>query len=308
MEPRIQYAKTEDGVSIAYWTLGEGQPLVCLPPMVWSHLQMEWKDPLLRAWYEQLCKTRRLVRYDFRGQGLSERSVADLSFEAFVQDLDTVAEHLHLERFSLYTLGPNTPLALAYAARHPERVAHLILFNPQIKTLEAGAPGTSLLEIAGKDWETYTEAIAQAVLGWSEGDRARAFAGFIRQSVNQETWTKLIEQGIDADAAPLLSQVSAPTLVLARPTERRVVDASQISTLASQMRNARVVFLSGTEPALHLGDTHEGLRAINDFLGEGEEEAAGTPATGGLVTILFTDIASSTALTQRLGAVGQARV
>ena len=101
MEPRIQYAKTEDGVSVAFYTMGEGQPFVCLPPLLWSHLQLERQHPPLRAWYEQVARTRMLVRHDLRGQGLSERNVDDLSFEAFVDDVETVVDHLELEKFAL---------------------------------------------------------------------------------------------------------------------------------------------------------------------------------------------------------------
>ncbi len=67
MEPRIQYAQTKDGVSIAFWTLGEGTPLVHMPPLPWSHVQLEWQDPDYRRWYEGLASNRRLVRYDNRG-------------------------------------------------------------------------------------------------------------------------------------------------------------------------------------------------------------------------------------------------
>ncbi len=73
MEPRIQYAQTEDDVSIAYWSLGEGHPLVIMPNAPFSHIQLEWKIPEYRAWYEGLLEGRQLVRYDNRGSGLSDR-------------------------------------------------------------------------------------------------------------------------------------------------------------------------------------------------------------------------------------------
>ena len=75
MEPRIQYATTSDGVSIAYWTLGEGPPLIWMPPLPISHIQMEWQIPEWRAWDERLAKNRTLIRYDSRGSGLSDSTV-----------------------------------------------------------------------------------------------------------------------------------------------------------------------------------------------------------------------------------------
>ena len=73
MDPQIQYAKTEDGVNIAYSTLGEGKPFVFMPAP-FSHLQLDWETPEFRIWYEQLAEERMLVRYDIRGTGLSDRT------------------------------------------------------------------------------------------------------------------------------------------------------------------------------------------------------------------------------------------
>ncbi|MCH7812142.1 MAG: hypothetical protein IH958_05885, partial [Chloroflexi bacterium] len=92
MEPRIQYAKTEDGVSIAYWTMGEGRPFVYMPDIPFSHIQLEWQSRGTRRWYERLAERRRLVRYDGRGIGLSEREVTDFSLNAQVLDLEAVVD------------------------------------------------------------------------------------------------------------------------------------------------------------------------------------------------------------------------
>ena len=91
MEPRIQYAKTADGVNIAFWTLGEGVPVVQMSSLPFSHIQLEWQDPGWRRWYERLAEKRKLVRYDGRGTGLSDRNVADYSFDAHMLDLQAVA-------------------------------------------------------------------------------------------------------------------------------------------------------------------------------------------------------------------------
>ncbi len=296
MEPRIQYAQTEDGVSIAYYAIGEGTPLVCEAPLVWSHLQLEWQELSLRSWYEELAKKRKLVRYDARGAGLSERNVTDHSQEAHLQDLEAVVNRLELESFALFGTGANIPRTIYYATRHPERVSHLIFWRPQVKIPPVA---TQLVDLMHKDWFTYTEAMAHTVLGWSEGEMAHRWAAFIRASINQKDWVELSKHFGEFDATPLLPEVRAPTLVLARP-QARGFDASQVSAFASQMQNARVVFLDGTEAALPMGDTDDALQAINEFLSEGRDEREPRLA-GGLVTILFTDMASSTALTRRLG-------
>lgn len=127
MEPRIQYAKTSDGVNIAFWTLGEGAPLLHMP-LMFSHIQLEWQIAECRRWYENLAEKRKLVRYDPRGFGLSERNVSDYSLDAFMLDLEAVVDRLGLERFALCGPIHFGPLAIACAARKPERVSHLVLW------------------------------------------------------------------------------------------------------------------------------------------------------------------------------------
>lgn len=88
MEPQIRYAKTSDGVNIAFCTLGEGEPLVVTPNNTLSHVQLEWQISECRAWYQRLAASRMLIRYDARGSGLSDREVADFSLDAQVSDLE----------------------------------------------------------------------------------------------------------------------------------------------------------------------------------------------------------------------------
>ena len=127
MEPRIRYATTADGVSIAFWTLGEGEPLVYMAGGPWGHVEL-WDIPQCRSWYERLAQQRMLVRYDVRGTGWSERDVSDHSLDALVADAEAVVERLGLDRFAMFGAFDAGPVAIAYAARHPERVSHLILW------------------------------------------------------------------------------------------------------------------------------------------------------------------------------------
>ena len=100
MEPRIQYAKTEDGVSIAFTNVGTGMPFVHMPfPL--SHLQMGWETPEARSWWERLTKGLQVVTYDVRGTGLSDRDVTDFSLDAGVRDLEAVLDRLSLEQFEI---------------------------------------------------------------------------------------------------------------------------------------------------------------------------------------------------------------
>ena len=302
MEPRIQYAKTSDGVSIAFWTLGEGMPLVHTP-FTFGHIQMEWQFPDIRRWYERLAETRRLVRYDIRGTGLSQREAPEISLDSLLLDLDAVVDRAGVERFALLGIEHSGVAAIVYAARHPERVSHLLLWHVYARASE-WAPSSRLQAtraLIDKDWETYTETVARVAFGWAEGEQARRFAALIRESVTPEM--AMLGQHLlnEVDVTAFLPQVTQPTLVLHRrqaPWLR--VDVAR--SLASQIPDARLALLEGESSAVYVGDTEAVLAAIDEFLGEGQEAAPQhQPASPTVHTILFTDVEGSTALTQRLG-------
>src|SRR3972149_6874413 len=301
MEPRIQYAQTKDGVSIAYWTLGEGAPIVHTILGQFGHMQMEWERPEFRRWYERLAEKRMVVRYDGRGSGLSDRDVTDYSLEAHLLDLEAVVDRLGLERFALFTLGAIGPAIIAYAARHPEGGSHLILFA----TWARASDYTSLPQLEGmlglldKDWQMFTENAAHSLLGWSEGEQAHWFAALLRDTTTPEAMRAATAAGSEFDVSSLLPKVRSPTLVLHR---RQVValDVAIAKGLASRIPDAHLVVVEGTSMAPQVGDIEPMLRARDEFLGEGEPAVA--PLPSGTAVILFADIVDSTALTERMGA------
>src|SRR3972149_10670560 len=128
MEQQIRFCKTSDGVRIAYATVGEGQPLVKAANWL-SHLEFDWRSPVWRHWLEELARDHLLVRYDERGCGLSDWTVEDFSFNAWVRGLESVVGALGLDRFALLGISQGGPVAITYAVRHPERVSHLILYG-----------------------------------------------------------------------------------------------------------------------------------------------------------------------------------
>src|SRR5215470_12641700 len=128
MRQEIRFCRTSDGVRIAYATTGSGPPLVKVSNWL-SHLEFDWNSPVWRHEWTELSRDRTLIRYDVRGCGLSDWEVSDLSFDAWVRDLETVVDELELERFPLLGISQGGPIAIAYAARHPERVSRLILYG-----------------------------------------------------------------------------------------------------------------------------------------------------------------------------------
>jgi len=126
LQQQIRFCKTTDGVRLAYAIVGKGPPLVKASNWL-SHVEYDWRSPVWRPFLEQLARNRTVIRYDERGCGLSDWNVADLSFESWVCDLETVADAINLKRFPLFGISQGGPIAVAYAVRHPERVSHLIL-------------------------------------------------------------------------------------------------------------------------------------------------------------------------------------
>ena len=300
MEPRIQYAKTADGVSIAFWTLGEGTPLVSMPNLPWNHIQLEWQDPGWRRWCERLAERRKLVRYDARGSGLSERNVADYSLEAHMLDLEAVVERLGVQRFVLMGWVNSGPVAIAYAARHPEAVSHLLLWCPWGRQ---GARAQALRLREGVDWEFYTEALAHAGLGWSAGEEAHRLAAYFRECVTAEAARAIFRALAEFDVTAVLSQVRSPTLILQRRQVAALPGLEIAKGLASGIPDARLALLEGASLLPSAGDMEAVLAAIDEFVEDSEPAPAGAEAlaAGGLCSILFTDVEGSTALTQRLG-------
>ncbi len=300
MEPRIQYAQTTDGVSIAYWAIGKGMPVVHMP-FPFPHVQLEWQFPEMQRWYERLAENRRLVRYDARGLGLSQRDVTEMaSIDVGVLDMDAVVNRLSLERFALFGPTHSGPLAIAYAARHPERVSHLVLWCAYSQASDwAGSSAVQATRaLMDKDWRTYTETAAHSFVGWSAGEPASRFAAMIRESATPAALEMAIRALNQVDVKASLPQVRAPTLVLHRRQIGTAVDVAR--GLASGISDARLALLEGESLVPYLGDMEAVLAAIDEFLGEREEAAeAATPS--GLVTMLFTDMEGSTTLTQRLG-------
>jgi class 3 adenylate cyclase/pimeloyl-ACP methyl ester carboxylesterase len=303
MEPRTQYAQTADGVSIAFWTIGEGPPLVYISNVIWSHAQLEWQIPEIRRWYERLAEGRTLVRFDPRGTGLSERAVAEFSDETLELDLQAVVERLSLEKYALFAAINAAPLAIAHAARYPERVSHLILWcyapNLDISGSRYGSL-RALQQTMDTDWETYTETRAGMEFGWSDGELAHRYAAFLRECIAPDLAPSMYKVTEAYDVGPLLPKVITPTLVLHR-RQLYFWDVEASRSVASRIPDARLTVLEGVSTAPFHGDVEAVQNAIDEFLGPDEQTQRPAVHAGGLVTILFTDMESSTALSQRLG-------
>ena len=195
-------------------------------------------------------------------------------------------------------------VAVAFAARNPERVSHLVLWCsfPRGSDLLESPQIQGLVGLIDKDWELYSEAVAHARLGWAEGELASQFASFIRDSITPEALQLLLKSVGGFDVTALLPRVTPATLVLHR-RQLPLPDVGLARGIASRIPDARLIVLEGTSGVPVVGDVDAVLTAIDEFLGQGEEAGAGAepPEAGAFRTVLFTDVEGSTALTQRLG-------
>jgi len=134
----IRYCTTSDGVRLAYATTGSGPPLVKASNWL-THLDFEWGSPIWRHWYTALSRHHRLIRYDERGNGMSQRDVPDVSFDTWVRDLETVVDAAGLDRFPLLGISRGGAIAIAYAAKHPELTRDIQVTQAMIDELTRSA-------------------------------------------------------------------------------------------------------------------------------------------------------------------------
>ena len=128
LKQETRYCTAADGTSIAYATIGEGPPLVRAAHWM-THLEFDWNSPIWRHVLEDLAAGQQLIRYDERGNGLSDRDVAEMTFESWVLDLEAVVDAAGVKRFALLGISQGGAVAIEYSIRHPERVSHLILYG-----------------------------------------------------------------------------------------------------------------------------------------------------------------------------------
>ena len=153
-----------------------------MPGVPFSNVEGEWRIPLLRRLFTDLGGQVRFIQYDGRGTGRSQRDVSDFSLEAYIGDLDAVVEASGASQVVLLGFFHSVTHAIAWAARHPERVRGLVLFGGALRGWDPmqGAGTQALLSLIERDWDTFVESAAHAWLGWPEGDEGRLAADWFR--------------------------------------------------------------------------------------------------------------------------------
>lgn len=267
----IRYCKAPDGVQIAYAIAGEGYPILkCANWM--SHLQYEWESPIWRHWMLGLSAHNQLIRYDQRGNGLSDWDVAEVSFEAMVSDLECVADATGLKRFALLGISRGAAISVAYAVKHPERVSHLVLYGGRAKGWRSQndpaemARRSAMMTLIRTGWgqnnPAFRKMFASLFIPDGTEEQVEWFTELQRRTISPENAVKFQEVASNVDVSNLLPQVTVPTLVL-HATGDAVVPFEAGRTFATNIPGARFVPL---ESRNHILLEHE--TAFTVFLDE----------------------------------------
>jgi pimeloyl-ACP methyl ester carboxylesterase/DNA-binding CsgD family transcriptional regulator len=265
--PDIAFATAADGVRIAWTSIGSGQALIHLPGVPFSNIEGEWRSPVLRRAYTELGEAVRLIRFDGRGTGRSERDVTDLSLEAYLGDIDAVVDAARVDGCVLLGYYASAPHAIAWAARHPERVRGLILFGGATSHLETmRAPAIrALLSLIERDWDTFVESVTHAWLGWPEGDEGRLAADIFRTSTTPAVARATLEAASAVDVADDTSHVRCPVLVLHR-ADAQVIPLEVSTELTRSLPGGRLALLPGSSAGLFFEATEQAVDRIVAFV------------------------------------------
>jgi class 3 adenylate cyclase/pimeloyl-ACP methyl ester carboxylesterase len=231
-EQEIHFCQTRDGVQLAYSGMGQGPPIVKTGNWM-THLEFDFESPIWRHLYRELSRDHTLFRYDARGNGLSDREVPEVSFEHFVDDLETVVDAAGIDRFALLGISQGCAVSIAYAVRHPERVSHLVLhggyavgWSRRARTeteKEAAEAMLTLMRIGwGQENPAFRQMFTSQFMPGATKEQADWFNELQRISSSPADAVRNFLANGDVDITSILSQVRVPTLVLHSRQEARV--------------------------------------------------------------------------------------
>lgn len=302
MDAPVQFCTTSDGVRIAYMVTGEGPPLVRVSGWV-SHLELD-RDLSIPWTRVGRVPGFQAIRFDKRGTGLSDRGITDFSIESRLRDLEAVVDALKLKRFYLLGVSEGGPIAMTYAAEHPRRVIKLALYGTLAYGGGENPTSNALAGLVRAEWGMGSDAMSGMFAPGATVEERRQAGHYQREAAKPEEAALMIEAIQRVDVRPLLPKIKAPTVVIHAKGDRAIpFDAGR--DIAGSIRGASLVSLESDRHA----PTNQGAEQINEairrFFAGDDAEAAPTRTAAkpqdGSVTVMFTDVEGSTALTDRLG-------
>jgi pimeloyl-ACP methyl ester carboxylesterase len=309
--PETRYAKTADGVHIAYQVVGDG-PVDLVYVMGWtSNIDAMWEEPDLARFLSRLASFGRLILFDKRGVGLSDRvpegRLPDL--ETRMDDVRAVMDAAGSDRAVVLGVSEGGPMACLFAATYPDRTIALILYgttadySSRTANADWSAESDAYLAYIDEHWGTLEHA-REEVRNWgapSHADDERLvawLASYLRRAASPGAAIALSRMNREINASHALPAIHVPTLVIAK-TEDRDFPVAEVRELASSITGARLVELPGDEHFFWVGDVEGMLAEIERFVAEFRDQEAELERF--LSTILFTDIVDSTERAAGLG-------
>jgi len=257
-QQQVSFCRAGDGANIAYAALGNGPPLVKTGTWL-THLEYDWQSPVWQPFLRELAAGRRLIRYDARGNGLSDWDVADISFEAFLCDLDCVVEAAGLEQFALFGMSQGAALSIAYAVRHPGRVSHLVICGGYARgrrmrsspddAAQSEAIITLMRQGWGRDNPAFRQIFTSLFIPGGTAKQMQWFNDLQRITTSPDNAVRMRTVMDDIDVTDLLSQVKVPTLVL-HSREDALVPFDEGRRIAAGIKGARFVALESRNHVL----------------------------------------------------------
>ena len=306
--PKTRYTRSGD-VNIAYQVVGEGALDLVFIPSLTHHIELVWENPPQAQFFRRLASLGRLLLFDKRGTGMSDR-VAGATLEERMDDIRAVMDAAGSERAVLCGLGEGGPLCALFAATYPERTTALVLINtvprmvrsPELPWLPTRADGEREIEYFVRllsDPEAAAERFGEGSPSATEEER-QGFVRVMRLSVSPGSAAAYLRMNLDVDIRDVLPLIRVPTLVIQR-SELPSLDTRNGRYLAEHIPRARLVELPGRDFAPQLGDTDRLFTELESFVREVEGEGWEAEPDRILATVLFTDIVDSTARAAELG-------
>jgi pimeloyl-ACP methyl ester carboxylesterase len=273
----VQFCTASDGVRIAYASVGAGPPLVKTANWM-NHLEYDWRSPIWSHLLHALAAEHQLVRYDQRGNGLSDWDVQDISFDACVRDLESVVHTVGFQRFALFGVSGGCAVSIAYAARYPERVSRLLLYGgfargafkrgsrQQAEQYEALA---TLMQYGwGQDNPAFRQIFTSQFIPGGTPEQVQWLNDLQRMTTSPENAVRILRTTGNVDVTDLLARIRTPTLVLHCRDDARV-PFEEGRIMAASIPGARFVALEGRNHMILEGDPARGrfLDEIKGFLG-----------------------------------------
>jgi class 3 adenylate cyclase/pimeloyl-ACP methyl ester carboxylesterase len=222
LKQEIQYCRAPDGVRLAWAKVGQGPPLVRSGSWL-THIEYDWENPLRRPGLVNLAKNHTLIRYDARGNGMSDWDVDELSLDTWVNDLATVVDAAGLDRFPLLGISQGCAVSIAFAVRHPHRVTHLILYGGFALGGKKRSPEerekrnamVTLMRLGwGSDDPGFRQLFTSRMIPGGTKEQTDSFNELQRRTTSPECAVRYFETVGEIDITDLLSRVSVPTLVM----------------------------------------------------------------------------------------------